>query len=188
MKLDSKERFDVFPVLQTDRLDLVEIRQSHLKDLFHVFGDDQVTQYYNIKTFAKEEEGQPLLDWFQSRFEEKLGIRWGIALKGEKEIIGTIGFNHFTKGHRATIGYDLRRKHWNKGYITEVLKAVIDFGFHTLEINRIEAEVMQGNIVSEKVLVKLGFIREGILRQWMFWNGNHYDMTMYSVLKEDVTQ
>ncbi|MDR1402923.1 MAG: GNAT family N-acetyltransferase [Tannerellaceae bacterium] len=69
--------------------------------------------------------------------------------------------------------------------MTEALETVIDFGFNSLEINRIEAEVMQGNIVSEKVLEKSGFKNEGVLRQWMYWNGNYYDMTMFSLLKKD---
>lgn len=57
--------------------------------------------------------------------------------------------------------------------------------FNNLEINRIEAEVMQGNVASEAVLGKLGFKNEGVLRQWMYWNGNHYDMTMFSLLIKD---
>lgn len=65
------------------------------------------------------------------------------------------------------------------------MNAAIVFGFNSLEINRIEAEVMQGNTASEKVLVKLGFKNEGILRQWMYWNENHYDMTMFSLLRKD---
>jgi ribosomal-protein-alanine N-acetyltransferase len=44
---------------------------------------------------------------------------------------------------------------------------------------------MQGNIISEKVLDKLNFKNEGVLREWMFWNDKHYDMTMFSLLKAD---
>jgi ribosomal-protein-alanine N-acetyltransferase len=79
----------------------------------------------------------------------------------------------------------LQTEHWNNGYITEALKTVMNFGFDRLEINRIEAEVMQGNIISEKILDKLNFKNEGVLREWMFWNGKHYDMTMFSLLKAD---
>jgi len=106
-------------------------------------------------------------------------------MKGQQKIIGTVGFNNFIKLHRANIGYDLQTDHWNKGYITEALKAVINYGFNKLEINRIEAEVMQGNIISERVLTKLNFKNEGVLREWMFWNEKHYDMTMFSLLKAD---
>jgi ribosomal-protein-alanine N-acetyltransferase len=177
---------ETFPTLHTERLDLVELKQKHLSDLYILFGDIQVTQFYNIVTLTKESEAQKYLDWFKSRFIEKSGIRWGITLKGQANIIGTIGFNNFTKGHRANIGYDLQSNYWNKGYATEALKEFIKFGMYELEINRIEAEVMQGNSKSEQILYKLGFKNEGILRQWMYWNEKHYDMTMYSLLKSDL--
>jgi [ribosomal protein S5]-alanine N-acetyltransferase len=65
------------------------------------------------------------------------------------------------------------------------LRAVIAFGFNELAINRIEAEVMPGNEASERVLEKLGFTREGILREWMLWNEKHYDMTMFSLVRSE---
>ena len=65
------------------------------------------------------------------------------------------------------------------------MNEILNFGFTTLEINRVEAEVMQGNIASEKVLHKLGFKKEGVLREWMYWNNNHYDITMFSLLKKE---
>lgn len=172
-----------FPILCTERLDLIEINQKHLTDLFKLFNDENVTEFYNIKTLTEEKDAQKYLDWFQSRFHDKLGIRWGIALKGKTEIIGTIGFNNYTKDHRASIGYDLQKDYWNNGYITEALKAVIKYGFEKLEINRIEAEVMPGNIYSEKALNRLGFKKEGLLRDWMLWNEKHYNMIMYSLLR-----
>lgn len=187
MSSDIPIILESFPILETSRLDLIEIKQDHLPDLFELFSDENVTRYYNIKTLTEENEAQKFVDWFQSRFKDKLSVRWGIALKSEKKIIGTIGFNNFTKEHRANLGYDLQKKYWNKGYMTESLNAVIEFGFKVLEINRIEAEVMQGNIISERVLEKLGFKKEGILRQWMFWNGNHYDMSMYSLLRTELS-
>lgn len=177
--------FDSFPTLHTDRLNLIEIKQEHLNDLFKLFGDEHVTKFYNVKTFDQEQDGQKYIDWFISRYKDRLGIRWGIALKGKREIIGTIGFNNFANNHRANIGYDLQTIYWNKGYITEALSTVIDFGLNELEINRIEAEVMVGNVISEKILSKLGFTKEGILRQWMYWDNKRYDMIMYSLLKTD---
>ncbi|MDU1906244.1 MAG: GNAT family protein [Dysgonomonas sp.] len=174
-----------FPVLHTERLDLVEIGVQHLEDLFVLYGDIEVVRFYNLLPYTNVDDGRKYIEWYQERIGNGLAIRWGIALKGESGIIGTIGFNNYTRLHRANIGYDLQKKYWNKGYITEALEAVLDFGFETLEINRIEAEVMQSNLASEKVLHKLGFIKEGILREWMFWNNNYYDMSMFSLLKKD---
>lgn len=174
-----------FPVLHTERLDLIEIQQVHLRDLYRIFGDKEVTRFYNLLPFKEEKEAQKLLDWFCCRFKDGLGIRWGIALKGESSIIGTIGFNNYTRLHRANIGYDLCKEYWNQSYMSEALEKVVTFAFERLEVNRIEAEVMQGNIASEKLLLKAGFTNEGILRQWMYWNNTYYDMTMFSLLRSD---
>lgn len=174
-----------FPILHTERLDLIEIQQSHLGDLYRLFSDEEVTRFYNLLPFRREEEAQKLLDWFCCRFRDGLGIRWGIVEKGNTSLMGTIGFNNYTKFHRANIGYDLRKVYWHQGYMTEALREVIDYAFDTLEVNRIEAEVMQGNKASDILLGKAGFRKEGILREWMYWNNQHYDMTMFSLLKSD---
>jgi ribosomal-protein-alanine N-acetyltransferase len=177
---------NTFPSLHTKRLDLIEIRQRHLADIFKLFSDDRVTRFYNVVTLKKEDEAQKYLDWFRNCIAEKTGIRWGIALKGSSSLVGTVGFNSFARQHRANVGYDLQHEFWNKGYVTEALEAVIGFGFKQLGINRIEAEVMQGNTASERVLKKLGFTKEGTLRDWMYWNEKHYDMNMFSLLRSDV--
>src|SRR5678815_4594667 len=117
--------FETFPVLHTDRLDLVEIKQEHIVDIFKLFSDSNVTKFYNVVPLTEEGEAQKLIDWFRGHFTDKARIRWGISPKGYDYIIGTIGFNNFTKRHRASIGYDLQTGFWNKGYATEALKAVI---------------------------------------------------------------
>lgn len=63
----------IFPILTTERLKLVEIQQKHLNDIFLLFGDDKVTQYYNIKTFLKPEDGQ-ILDMTCNRLTGIKGI------------------------------------------------------------------------------------------------------------------
>ena len=79
----------------------------------------------------------------------------------KKTFLGTIGYNNFSEKHRANLGYDLQSIYSNKGYMTEAIEAVVEFGFNNLNVNRIEAEVMIGNIQSEKLLLKLGFHNEG---------------------------
>lgn len=176
-----------FPILETERLKLIEIKDTHLEDLFLLFKDPEVTKYYNLLPYNNVSDGQKFIEWYSKRFEEELAIRWGIMLKerNDEKIIGTLGFNNYTHKHRANIGYDLQKQYWNKGYITEALKAVVQFGFEQLGVNRIEAEVMLGNISSEKVLNKIGFSKEGVLRQWMYWNEAYYDMCMYALLYHD---
>ncbi len=175
-----------FPILNTRRLTLVPIGQQHLYDIFKLFGNNEVTRYYNLITLTRIDEAQKIVDYFQNRMLDGLGVRWGICMYGNEQIIGTIGFNNFTKNHRANIGYDLMPEYWCKGIMSEALEAIIDYGFTILEVNRIEAEVMAGNIASEKLLTKIGFTNEGVLRQWLLWNEQYYDMSMFSLLKRDV--
>lgn len=176
---------DTFPVLTTERLNLIEIGHQHLYDIFKLFGNEQVTRFYNLTTFTDESEAQKIIERFHKRYLENAGIRWGIALKNQPNIIGTIGFNNYSQRHRANLGYDLHPDYWNKGFMKEALTPVLRFGFINLEVNRIEAEVMQGNIASEKLLAATGFLKEGVLKQWMHWNDNYYDMVMYALLRSE---
>jgi ribosomal-protein-alanine N-acetyltransferase len=66
-----------FPALSTERLSLIAIGQEHLADIFKLFSDDRVTQYYNIVTLKQADDAQKFIDWFNARFAENLGIRWG---------------------------------------------------------------------------------------------------------------
>lgn len=176
-----------FPILHTERLNLIEIQQHHLHDLYSIFSNPDVTRFYNLLPFKKHDDGQVIIDWYHNRFRAGNAIRWGIIINGNTNLVGTIGFNSFENNNRANIGYDLHKSHWNCGYITEALKTVTRFGFEHLKLNRIEAEVMPGNAASERVLEKVGFTKECLLRNWMCWNEKHYDMLMYSLLKEDLS-
>ncbi|ATL49992.1 GNAT family N-acetyltransferase [Chitinophaga caeni] len=173
-----------FPVLQTARLSLVPINPKHLEDIFKLFSDTRVTQFYNLHPFRQLHEAQHFIDYYAKRFQEQKGVRWGITIQGATKLIGTVGFNHFTPNHRSNIGYDLHPDYWNKGFMTEALKRVIQFGMEQLQVNRIEAEVMPGNTSSIKVLEKLGFYREAMLKDWMYFDQKHFDMYMFVLLRK----
>ncbi|PSL34563.1 GNAT family N-acetyltransferase [Chitinophaga ginsengisoli] len=177
--------FDKFPTIRTPHLELVQITEKHAHDLFKILCDKQVSQYYNLLPPEDENDCQRLIDYFRERFKSKSAIRWGIQQNDNNEIIGTVGFNHFTKKHRANIGYDLQYSYCNKDVIAEALYAVISFGFFALDINRIEVEVMEGNDLSIELLNRIGFKQEGTLRQWHYWDDKHYDMLMFSLLRSD---
>jgi ribosomal-protein-alanine N-acetyltransferase len=71
--------------------------------------------------------------------------------------------------------------------MTEALRSIIGWGFHSLKLNRIEAMVMIENIASIKLLEKSGFLEEGILREYGFWKGKFHDLRLFSLLKKDYT-
>ena len=174
---------DVFPVIETERLVLRELREGDAQAVFQIFGDDAVTRYYDLATFTSVEQARLLISRMNARNASRDALRWGIALKENDAVIGTGGFNQFVRGwFRASIGYDLARAHWNKGYMTEALRAMVRYGFEHAELHRIEALVVPGNDASARVLTKAGFRHEGLLRDYAYWKNQFWDLNMYALV------
>ena len=85
----------------------------------------------------------------------------------------------------AEVGYSLSRDRWNRGYMTEALKAVIDYSFRDLAINRLEAQHEVENPASGAVMRKCGMAREGTLRGRLYNKGRYVDVELYSILRKD---
>ncbi|UTR10122.1 GNAT family N-acetyltransferase [Evansella sp. LMS18] len=174
----------MFPTLETDRLVLREISKNDAEGIFACFSNANVTRYYGQETLENIEQASAFVDFFTNSYKEKRGIRWGIERKGTKGIIGTIGFNAWSPKHkRAEIGYEIHPKQWRKGYTSEAVSEVIEYGFGELGLTRIGALVFIDNEASNNLLAKVGFQKEGILRDYMYQNGEAYDTYVYSLLK-----
>ncbi len=174
-----------FPVLETERLTFIEITKDSTTDIFDIFSNDNVTKYYNCYPFKLKEEALKVIDLLKERFKTGTGIRWGITLRNNKNIIGTIGFNRYQSNAVGILGYDLNEDYWKQGIISEAINKVIKYGFNKLHIHRIEAEVVPDNIASIKVLEKNAFTKEGTLRDKGFWKNEHHTLILYSKLRTD---
>ena len=173
----------MFPLLETERLLLREIAMDDAEAIFSCFSNENVTRYYGQETLVNMEQAETFVKFFAQSYVEKKGIRWGIEIKGSKGIIGTIGFNAWSPKHRrAEIGYEIHPEHWRKGYTFEALSKVIQHGFEELDLTRLGAVVFIDNEASHYLLSKAGFQREGILRDYMYQNGQSYDTYVYSIL------
>lgn len=179
-----------FPNLTTNRLLLDELHTDDIDSLYEIFSNNEVVKYYDIEVLNKKEQAEKLLNIFHSRFTKSLGIRWAIRMKNTNKCIGTCGFNSWNIPMRsASIGYDLNREFWQQGIITEALKSVITYGFSgelpCNILNRIQADTIPGNIASEKVLIKLGFKDEGLLRESGYWKNSYHDLKCFGLLQKD---
>ncbi len=174
-----------FPVLKTTRLELVRLEEEHLEDMHAIYQDEESMLYWDDFPHKDVSETREIFDLLAERITEGTGLCWGMKLKGGKELIGTISYNRYRKGGLATIGYILARKHWGKGMMTEALVEAVRYAFEGLEVHRIEAHVQPGNVASEKVLSKLGFQKEGLLRERHYYKDKHQDMIVYGLLRTD---
>lgn len=175
----------MFPRLETDRLILREMTKEDAEGIFTCFSNEDVTRYYGQETLEKIEQAEKIVDFFSKSYSEKRGIRWGIERRGTKGIIGTIGFNAWLPKHkRAEIGYELHPDYWRNGYTLEAVLKVISYGFEKLDLTRIGAVVFIENKASNNLLEKVGFQKEGVLRDYMYQNGKAYDTYVYSLLRK----
>lgn len=175
-----------FPLLETKRLKLVEITHNHVNSLYEILSLEEVTKYYGTDHFRSLGEATKLIDMFQKNFFEKRGIRWGMILKENYKLIGTVGLNGLQlKNKRSEIGYELHPDYWRRGFTSEAILEVLRFSFTELELNRIGAVVYPENIPSVDLLEKIGFTREGLLRDYMFQNNKFHDTYVLSLLKDE---
>ena len=177
----------MFPELQTDRLLLREITQHDREDIFNSFSNKDVVRHYGQEAFTARVQAEALINFFSKSFRESKGMRWGIERKETPGLIGTVGFNALSPKHRrAEIGYEIHPDYWRKGYTSEAVRRVLHYGFNELGLTRIGAVVFTENDASNQLLTKLGFEREGVLRDYMYQNGIAHDTYVYSLLKNSL--
>jgi [ribosomal protein S5]-alanine N-acetyltransferase len=180
------KQLDIFPVLETNRIILRRIEKGDAHDIFKYLSDKEVMKHYGTEPFQTVDEAISAISRYESLFAEKRGIRWGITLKGENKVIGScVFYNMVSEHYRTDIGFVLSKDYWGQGIAQEAVKAVIKYGFEFLNINRVEAVIEPSNVASQKLVDRLGFLREGLLRSYEYFCGKFDDLYMYSLLKSD---
>jgi ribosomal-protein-alanine N-acetyltransferase len=184
MRRDESGRvagFGDFPLLQTRRLNLRRMTTEDAAFYLELFSDPDVVELTSQEA-PRGIEGatKELLEYCVQLFEENKGIRWGIERKG---LIGTIGYHHWVKeAFRASVGYDLVASSRRQGFMTEALSEVLRFGFMEMRLNKVEAHVNLRNKASIRLLHKLGFRQEGVLRDETFFHGRFVDKICFGLL------
>jgi ribosomal-protein-alanine N-acetyltransferase len=180
---------DVFsdqPILETDSLILRKLTLDDAEDLFEYAAHPEVTRYLQWEPHESISDSITFIQTAIIRYERQLPAPWGIELKTDRKIIGSCDFISWFPDHfRAEIGYALARKYWGYSYMTEAVRKIIDFGFMTSMLNRIQAMCEPDNLASARVMEKVGMTYEGILRGFHFQNGACQDMKIYSILESE---
>ena len=107
------------------------------------------------------------------------------AICEKKKMVGVVGLVHEPEHRRAEIGYWLGRNYWSKGYMTIAVEMMLGYAFGVLKVNRVYANIFSINEASQKVLMKNGFVKEGILKQHYLRMGTLHDLVCFGILKED---
>jgi [ribosomal protein S5]-alanine N-acetyltransferase len=180
------EAFTHFPAITTSRLQLRQIQLGDTEALFETLSDEEAMQFYGQEPHRSLDETRALIEQISARYARHEAIRWGITLKGEDQTIGSCSFFHFDKGfHCAETGYELNRAFWGQGIMYEAMSAILTFGFDFLGLHRVEAIIDIANERSKGLLLKLGFLYEGNLRQRFSFRGHFEDEYYFGLLKDE---
>ena len=177
-------QFEPFPELHTQRLILRELTLSDAPELFYLRSNKQVMKYIDREPQKTVEETETFINFLQETQKKTDALLWVIALKENPAVmIGNIGYWRMQKEHyRAEIGYMLHHDYWQKGIMKEVIKPVLQYGFKTMNLHSIEANINPANIASQVLLESIGFLREGYFKENYYFNGVFSDSAIYSLL------
>ncbi len=175
--------FAPFPVIVTSRLLLREVTIADAAALFLLRSDPAVLRYLDKDPEKTVDETIGLINRVKKDKENNDGILWGITVKDSDTLVGTICFWRMQKEHyRAEIGYALHPAQQGKGIMDEAIKAVLQYGFETMQLHSVEANVNPANDASIKLLERNGFVKEAHFRENYYYNGKFLDSVIYSLI------
>jgi [ribosomal protein S5]-alanine N-acetyltransferase len=174
--------------LTTGRLSLRPVTAADLADIHELHSLPETDEFNTLGIPENIEQTKAILDsWMAANSREhNRSYIFAVKLADGNKFTGLAGINPGKKKYRnAAIWFKFHHQFWNKGYATETLKKLIEFGFNDLHLHRIEAGCAIGNTGSIKVLEKAGMKREAHTRQLLPLKSGWSDNYGYAILSTD---
>ena len=186
LRLRTTMDWERLPTIKSDRVCLRLLTSKDVDSLFQIFSNPEVTRYWSTPPLADREAAAELLNEIKDGFGRHVRLYWGIVRLPNDELIGTTTlFNLNFDSGRAEIGYGLGRAYWGNGYMNEALHALLRYAFEILNFRRLEADVDPRNTNSIRTIERLGFQREGFLRERWCVAGEIQDTIFYGLLRRE---
>ena len=171
-----------FPQLRGKRVRLRGPTVGDTDDLFALFSDPEVMRYWSRAPMCERGEAEGLIGEILDAFSKRELLNW-VIVGTDDRVIGTTTLFRFDPRHRrAEVGYALRSDHWGQGLASEAVSLAIDWALRTLDLHRVEADIDPRNDASRRVLERLGFRSEGVLREHFFVGDLATDSELFGVL------
>jgi RimJ/RimL family protein N-acetyltransferase len=173
-------------MLRTERLDLRPLAPDDAASLLALKSDPVVMRYGSSPPWT---ELQTAIDDIQRDMDAMASgefVQLGIERRADGALIGVCNLRDFdAQCRRAEVGYSLAAPAWGRGYANEAVRALLDWGFEHRNLNRVEADIDPRNAPSARALERLGFVREGHLRERWIVAGEVCDSWIYGLLRAD---
>lgn len=175
-----------FPQLSTNRLTLRKVQAADLPFLIKYANNKTISNnLLNIPHPYKEEDAIFWMNFVLQGFKNKERYVFAIGLNETGEFIGAVGLHLNGRHDGAEMGYWLGEPFWGKGLMTEAVKAVLQFGFDELALNKIYATHFSNNIASGKVMIANGMTKEGELKDHYKVDSVYESVIQYRLLKQE---
>ena len=177
---------DVFPFIEGETIDLVAVNSKWANLVCKWLNDPKVRHYLRNMWPLTLEEVKKLIEPIPDRKMREI-IVFTVYYKHAKRPIGSIGFNHINWVSRnANIFVNIGElEYWGKGIAGEASKLMINYGFTELNLHKIIAGAFTPNKRSLRAAEKLGFEKEGVLKEEMYVDGQYHDTHMFALFKRD---
>ncbi len=174
------------PTLSGARVRLRPLRPSDVDDLFALHSDPRVMRYWSFPAWTQREQSVARIAQLERDNAQSEFYTWATTIDGADRLAGTVSLFALNRSHaRAELGYALASPAWGKGYATEAVRLAIAFAFESIGLARLEADVDPRNEASCRLVERVGFRREGLLRQRWHVAGEVTDSAMYGLLRSE---
>ena len=173
------------PTIELDGARLRPLRAADAGALYAYLRDPVVTELTSYPAVSVSLV-ETMIERSLSRWAAGEPSRWGVALQEDDRLVGTCGFNDWSRVHRwAEMAFDLAPAQWGKGLMRQAVAAVLQWTFRQNQVDRVQAFVRVDNERSIRLLERSGFVREGCLRGYRVCRGQAHDFYIYALLRSD---
>jgi len=181
----SEPNIPAEPTLTGARVQLRPLRAGDADDLFAVHSDPRVMRYWSHAPWTDRAQAAARIAQLAHDRANAEFYTWASTLADDR-LIGTVSLFAVNRGQRrGEIGYALAASQWGRGYATEGLRLAIAHAFDSIGLERLEADIDPRNEASCRLVERVGFLREGLLRQRWRVAGEVTDSAMYGLLRRE---
>lgn len=184
--LTTNDLYQALPVLETERLRLRPVRTEDAADIYAYTKDEETARYVSWHAHKSLTDSEQFVEHILRQYELGNPAPWAIEDKTSGRVIGTIDFIKVSfEQQQAELGYALSREYWGKGLMPEAAARLVQYGFETLGLERIQARCFVANDGSARVMEKIGMTFEGVSRSALYVKERFWDLKIYAITRSD---
>lgn len=163
------------------------VRKKDARRIFELVNDPDITRFLatiEAPVLLKQEKNYVLRS--EQGWKKGKSFNFAICEKKSGVLAGVCGFHDYNSmHHRAEAGLWVAKEHWKKGFGSEAISLLVDFGFRTLKLHRVRYEHIVQNKGSKGIAEKVGFKKEGLVRDFLFKRGEYWNVFTYGLLESE---